>query len=76
MAQWFGSDLRRRRKRVNGTRLMQRVTKLIGIRIEAPVINLNLKAKVDRHKGGIGVAFTVWMREADKNARVIFRPSA
>ena len=76
MAQWFGSDLRRRRKRVNGTRLMQRVTKLIGIRIEAPVINLNLKAKVDRHEGGIDVAFTVWMREADKNARVIFRQSA
>ena len=55
---------------------MEWVIELIGIRIEAIVINLNFKAKVNRHKRGIDVAFAVWIREADKNSRVIFRTSA
>ena len=45
LAQWIRSDLRGCRKRVDGARLMEWFIELIGIRIEATVINLNLQSQ-------------------------------
>src|SRR6516225_8815019 len=65
------SQRRRRSKSVNGSGLMQRVMELVGIRIEAGVINLDFETEIHRHEMRIRISLAIGIGETHKHTGVV-----